>query len=91
MIDRYFPDVNLKLIWCPVAKKPIRGFKIPVMLDHSEQEALAAQRQENKGKDNIALLNDTTNEQQHGRESASSYQSEYTQEELQKMAERARL
>ena len=91
LINRYFPDVNLKLIWCPVAKKPIRGFKIPVMLDHSEQEALAAQRQENKGKDNIALLNDTTNEQQHGRESASSYQSEYTQEELQKMAERARL
>lgn len=91
LINRYFPDVNLKHMRCPIAKKPIKGFKIPVMLDHSEQEALAVQRQKNQGKDNIALLNDTNNEQQYDRESASSYQSKYTQEELQKMAEKARL
>ena len=91
LINRYFPDVNLKHIRCPIAKKTVKGFKAPVMLNKSEQETLAIQRQENQGKDNITSLNDTSNIQQYNEESASSYQSKYTQEELQKMAEKARL
>jgi len=40
LINRYFKDVNLKTIRCPIEQKLVKGFKSPVFLSKREQENL---------------------------------------------------